>query len=813
MNHTDIFPFLSFFFFKKKQNKTKQNKKKSIMDTIETKNISIDQNKNVLHSKSNTRTNSGDKKSTKNKSLRTHTSNVVISPHKNVNTINKNAIDTNNVESLQVKPIIPTTPFFDNIDKWAAHVSMSTSTIISQKSIGTDGFTFPVRIEKWGHIKTSSSNLVDKSSNSSIFKPCNIGTTSNRGNIILPGTQSDQKSKNGKREMKSYHVSAECASLTNVVLENRTRNDVPYIFIPLDVKVGRNSNDLKIDAPISRITGEIITHRVINVGQRLRFFTNNSNIESFTSMDVGYAVKTIASITTAPSIDPTIWEIVNSTNKLGTPTNSKNPIGTSIREYKPTRFSKLPQLPLEVLQAYYDRTSDKLTDIERINLELEFPEIAFQRQTLRDGQNVPLRICSNLSSSMFMSAVKMDYIGQGVGDLLSGLGNHKHTTEIENAFDWIKSPLSRNIYIVSRPAKIQSEISQNRGRVRLDTDKQPNQDITTRWAVEVFNGTGLKCYSKIGNREVVCLRFSAVGETWQPGCYYKDPECISTRILINAYCAAWDKQIIQAFGITNVDAWSILAPQIIEFGTNIFSCRVNVSHTNRIPIVAQNSKNMIMGDQLTCSLDVEEIFSDVPTLLNTIGIPVSRKKVIEILGCSVPTEADIYKCDTSFLPATVCLSEHADMLAMTISGKCTYRIVCNVALDELVPSINGDTDIGDAIFSSAWCGNDDITLTTSGKVSKATDDLRKSTKYMKINDCHIRYIWAIRPDIKASHNRFDMVQKIFYEGGQYDENGIPIIADPGAIGKRSTIDSSCYIDINKDSDIDDDGDDDDDMTI
>lgn len=718
------------------------------------------------------------------------TEKLVSSPLKHEKAVKRPSAKKSKTVQQPLPSIIPATPLFDDSDKWTAHVMMTANTLASQKSIGTDGITFPVRIAKWKQNKTNGGDDT-------------IGmnaTGANRGAIIV----NDKSDKNGKRDMKSYSVSVECAPLANVVLRDGTANKKPHIFIALDIKTSRNSGDVKIDAPISRITGELITHRAINVGQHLHFFTNNSNIKMFTSMDIAYAVKSIASLSTAPSNNPVIWEMVNTANKLGVPA-AKPGECSMLNDYKPTRFCKLPQLPLEVLQSYYDRTNDKMNDTERANLELEFPEIAFQRQTLRNGQNIPVRMCSNLNCSMFMSAVKMDYIGQGVGDFLIGLDYPDRLAEIESAFEWMKAPLERNVYIVSRPSDLQSNISQNRGRKQLDIPNAParNPDITTRWAVEVFNGeSGLKCYSKIAKADVPCLRFGAIGETWQPGCYYKDPECVLSRILINAHCAAWDKQIRQAYGIAKIDAWIALAPQFLQFGTNVFSCRVNVIQTNRIPSVAQNGKNMMVGDQLTCALDVEEIFSDLPTLLTKIGIHITKEKALEIIKRTHPSEADICKCDTMFLQATTCLSEQPDQVAAAIAAKCTYYVTCNMSLEELVPMLNHDCDIGDAIFSPAWYGNDDITL-QSGKVLKASDDLRKTTKYMKIHECPIRYVWAIRPDIKSSHDRFAMVMKILHDGGEYDDNGMPFVADPGAAGKRAnTVEEPSLTDIDDDDGLD-----------
>ena len=106
-------------------------------------------------------------------------------------------------------PVIPATPLFDDGDKWAAHVLMSASTIASQKSIGTEGITFPVRIEKWGQNKTIGGGSGDAGSSASASASGSGATGANRGAVVVvPGTQKDQKGKGGKRDMKSYFVSA-----------------------------------------------------------------------------------------------------------------------------------------------------------------------------------------------------------------------------------------------------------------------------------------------------------------------------------------------------------------------------------------------------------------------------------------------------------------------------------------------------------------------------------------------------------------------------------------------------------------------------
>ena len=677
---------------------------------------------------------------------------------------------------------IPSTPLFDDDKKWAAHVLATATTMASQQSISVDGISFPVRILTWGVNKTPQSG--GAAANSS-----NAPVGANRGAIAMPGTNASSstiKDPKKKGRFESYNIYMECGSFKGVP---GAKND-QFFFIPIDVNKTAAAQFIK--PPVSRITGENITDRVLNVGQRVRIFTNNSSIKNFTSMDPAFCIKARGSLSVVPSADSDLWDKIEAANKAGAPMKRATAGEKTAKDtYKPTRFCKLAQLPKEVLEAYLDRTSAKMTDEERINLEYEFPEIAYQDEPLVQiiSPNMPpkpVRICSNLNCSMFMPVVKTDYIGQSVGDFLAGLKDPATANNIENAYQWTQNPYESNVYMVFRPTKEQDQIAGHRARKKEDLTPQelaaPNPEVTSRWAMRVFEGSGYKCYSSIEQRDVVCLRFFAAGEIWQPGVYYKEPQCIATRVLVSANTAAWSKQIVRAYGVSNTDMWLILAPLFLEYTTNVFSCRVNVNQTNRIPAVAGNGGNIRNGDTLTCALDVEEIFADIPGALARIGIPISKNKVLELVGCIMPTEAEIASADTSALGAATCLSEMPNKMAAAIAAKCTFRVLCNTPIEDLIPSI--DTEIGDAIFTPSWCSREDITL-PSGKVLKASDDLRKATIYTRMNDSPVRYVWAVRPDIKTSFDRISVALNILHNGTKYDDNGMPCVSDPAAVSKRA----------------------------
>lgn len=692
---------------------------------------------------------------------------------------------------------IPFSPFFDDDKKWKAHVMSTTDCMASEQAIGLNGVTFPVRIQRWGLNKMSSDSASGAGNSSggggSGSSNAMIAYGSNRGAIAIPGSSTIVSVKDPKKKFRteSYYIVVECGSFAGVPSAVNSQ----HLFLPLDISNSTATQDAKIQIPISRITGEKITHKVINSGQHLRIFTNSSSIKDFTSMDIAFCVKCVASLAVAPSTDSEIWDLVDKVNKSdkSTPPMKRVVAGekTMLDSYIPTRFSKLSQLPIEVLQGYFDRTSDKMTDTERCNLELEFPEIAYQiDQTKIGSANKPIRVCSGLNSSMFMHVVKMDYPGQAVGDFLAGLTDPARKFVIESAFEWVQHPLEQNVYMVFYPMKLQNSIAKRRGCKIEDVigggsqQVPPNSEVTTRWAMTVYEGSGYKCFSKILNKETPCLRFSAVGETWKPGCYYKEEGCVNSRVLINASCVAWTKEVVQAYGISNVDVWTILAPQIMEYGRNVFSCRVNISATGRIPSVAKNNGDMRLGDTMTCALDVEEIYADMPDLLNRIGIPISATKAMELIGRMPPNEIEISNANTSTLPAVICLSECPGQLATAMCAKCTYRVLCNNVIEELIPSFN--EELGDAIFTPDWCTREDIRL-PSGATSHASDDLRKNTLFVKINDSTVRYVWAIRSDIKVSYERVLFSMDIFHNGTKYDDNGMAIMVDLAAAGKRGQI--------------------------
>jgi hypothetical protein len=709
-----------------------------------------------------------------------------------------------------------------SLKDWADFVNKSAREISIETKVKPESVNFPARIISYSKNKPSEKKM---GANGNPMRGC--------------GGRGDDGGEAAQALQPSYNVKIEVGSLKNITNSYAVVSPTgDYMFIPISISNSDLTlKTWKLQHPRSRVTGKLIKWIVISKNSRRMIFTSSEKVPSLTPRDVVYVIGATASLAVAKNVTMTTVPVTNTAAAAGiripdaamarnkaqgsvivigkhtSPTTTASipdiagytsggssynvatrgggggngggvlnlptspskslvvasnfasagrgkapPIAPDVLEaakrseamsscesqleelnYRPSRCACQAFVDMYSWEAYRSMDPAKMSDEERIALEYEHPEIAAFDSDISDDY----RVTVNMNCTAFVSAMGggSEFIpGQQQYDLLRYAVGMK---DLESAYAWSQNPLSQNemLYVVSRPKEQNDEIAMARAE-----DTTGNM-VTTRFHVDpitkVYGNSGSEefdqafvSFSPLGMSRHPCIRTAVIGETWKPGTLYASAEDRSKitaedRTMISARMNAWDTVVTNAFGITGLRPWELLASQLMAHNDIIYVCRTNVKATEQMPNTLVNGGSPVEAAtsksprHVTVTLDVEQILTDYPAFIRKIGTKIERKELMAELrkaDIGEPSESDMANADSSVLRPVTCLNENRGKLAAALKAP------------------------GVAFY---------VTPTITLK--------------------NVRYVWAVRNDMKPDANNAIACFNIFTMGGMYDSKlGAPI---------------------------------------
>jgi hypothetical protein len=479
--------------------------------------------------------------------------------------------------------------------------------------------------------------------------------------------------------------------------------------------------------------------------------------------------------------------------------------------YKPTRWAKRSNPPLDAVAAYLDPTSTVMTSRERECFEIEFPELGIiPPGAIPAGTSLDVTWrCESLTPTFVQ-----EYANQARDDILYMLktspGMEQGIWEMarmrleadayeRNAMNDIHA---KDTFFVNMRNK-EDSIRVGAGRIEDVSGRVsvmgivPESDSTPKTYISFSPNDN--CYG-------TCFTFSSSFRAWMPGMSYAVEKANNRIYTVKVVGCAYHELVYSALGITSTPfpgtvgdgakqlatkhaQWTAMAKRLAADPSFIsFIGRIDWKNT------ASMSDNYHRGPDnkvFSYTLGVDNFLVDMAAFLPKNAIPVTQAGASSVLNKPLPSVKDMKTANSARIPAFICLSETANMdrFADAIAAGCQFYVFCDFSvsksdLDTITP------EMGDAIFGDNWNSEADIVVpvrtvkrekdvvvsdTVETKTLSCSSNIRTNLKTIATSS--FVTVWAVRPTTSTSAARANAMFQLYNNGGYYTEAGFPIISD------------------------------------
>ncbi len=459
-----------------------------------------------------------------------------------------------------------------------------------------------------------------------------------------------------------------------------------------------------------------------------------------------------------------------------------------------TMFNKSVQVNPAIVQAYLDKESKLLTREQRICLEYMHPEIV-------NINPLPGLVASvALNCEVVVYTQEYDYRNQDIEDSIAYL--------IKVGDDTV---VTREALLGDGECSFTLSALPDAEAEKYERSKQAEKEPT----VPTLNAVTIKkkpdpvkpgqqekgvftCWSKLTKSENMCFWFTGFMQSWPQGINWR--EAISQKRMFTARLlgSVFTEHIVPAFGITNVPVWKDLATNVLSNTPMWIQVTTDKARTSMLrcnlatPIEHQEIPNV--------AVSTDGFIADFARALEEeIGLPITAATAASIMTdtkccgqniiCKVPEESEVKAAHPAFVPSFVCLSEQPAAFASTVAAKCKFFALNPVFCRSQFKVRDISPEIGSALMSADWYTKKDFVLAESRTVMTAADPLRSSISDAATKSLFLplsnrtTYVYALRTkdDRRSSVDRLFAALKVFKHGGNYGDNGIPIIENKASI--------------------------------